>query len=109
MEENKAFLNRMYKRHGKGRRDCDKWLAMWQSVEHDFVRRREAIEFFGDYAAINRGSVKRNKIFKDLVQNHSEGKLTLDEYFDAVVKENTKNGGEMDLPKEMQEELLGSS
>ena len=68
---------------------------------------KKAIELFGDYAAIDRGSVKRNKIFKDLVQKHSEGKLILDEYFDAVVKENTKKGGEMDLPKEIQEELLG--
>ena len=41
------------------------------------------------------------------MQKHSEGKLILDEYFDAVVKENTKKGGEMDLPKEIQEELLG--
>ena len=53
-------------------------------------------------------SYYRDKIFKDLVQKHAAGLLTLDEYFDEVVKNNISRG-ELDLPKKMQEELLAES
>ena len=51
--------------------------------------RQIATYLFGDYTQFNRSSI--------IVQEHLEGKLTLHEYFDAVVNENTKKGGQLDL------------
>ena len=60
------------------------------------------MDTYEDLAEVNQGIVKLNRIFTSYVNRHQRGKITGNEIFDLVVKQNTVNGQDPNLPAEFQ-------
>ena len=106
MEGNNGHLNKLYRRGGKGRRTFRRWIKWAQSVEFETAVRVIQADKYGAYAEVNKDCIRRDRMFCSLINRHKQGQIDDDTYFDQIVKLNTYY--ELDLPAEMQRELLES-
>ena len=84
MEGNNGHLNKIFARYGRGRRDFRKWLLCQKDIEHETALRMTQRDTFGEFAAVNMDSIRKNRIMCSLVSQHARGALDDKAFFNAV-------------------------